>query len=231
MTTFYLSGPMTGHPEHNYPLFHEVEHELAEFLSAHLPPEEGWEIVNPARNFGGDRTRERVEYMRLDLQSVLKADVIVLLPGWQGSDGACKEVSLAEWTGKKFWQAERLDFEVEGDGFWGFRIEGVMIRSGVDASPPRAELLTTALGLVTGDRNNQYGPPTADFQRAAGILNALGYQALRGRDIQPHDIAVMVGAVKLSRITWQPEKDDNWIDLAGYAACGWECVTEELARV
>jgi len=28
--------------------------------------------------------------------------------------------------------------------------------------------------------------------------------------------------LKLSRIAWQPNKTDSWIDLAGYAACGWE---------
>ena len=91
----------------------------------------------------------------------------------------------------------------------------------------RAALLDEAKKLTTGDRNNQYGPPTQDFARTADLLNAMGYRGPQGRGLISHDVALIMGQLKLSRLVWSPEKRDSWVDLAGYAACGWECVTDE----
>lgn len=95
---------------------------------------------------------------------------------------------------------------------------------------PRALILREAERLIMGDRNNQYGPPTQDFDRTAAILNAMGYRAIGGRKLQPHDVALVVMAVKMSRLAWMPEKQDSWADMAGYVGCGWECVVEEGKR-
>lgn len=91
----------------------------------------------------------------------------------------------------------------------------------------RTDVLDKAERAINGDRNNHYGPPTQDFARSAGVLNSLGYRAPGGREILPHDIAVMALAIKLSRIVWSPEVEDHWVDVAGYAACAYECVIEE----
>jgi len=86
----------------------------------------------------------------------------------------------------------------------------------------RSSLLNEAEELVTGDRNNQYGEPHQDFARTAGALTALGYRGPNGRDMQAHDVAIMVSVVKMSRLMWTPTKRDSWVDIAGYAACGYE---------
>lgn len=92
---------------------------------------------------------------------------------------------------------------------------------------PRAGVLDEAKTLVTQDRNNQYGPPTQDFQRTADILHALGLRTLNGvggaTKLQAHHVALILAALKMSRLTWDPTKRDSWVDLAGYAACGYEC--------
>lgn len=96
---------------------------------------------------------------------------------------------------------------------------------------PRQLLLEEATQLTCGDRNAQYGDPLQDFKRSAAILNALGYQnSLNGgvRQLTGHDVALIVAAVKMSRIAWAPSKRDSWVDLAGYAACGWENVEAQL---
>lgn len=96
---------------------------------------------------------------------------------------------------------------------------------------PRKALLDEATALVTGDRNAQYGDPLQDFKRSAAILNAMGYQnTLNGgtRQLTGHDIALIVAAIKMSRIAWAPWKRDSWVDLAGYAACGWENVEGQM---
>lgn len=96
---------------------------------------------------------------------------------------------------------------------------------------PRASALNEARDLITGDRNNQYGPPTQDFQRTADLLNALGYRRMdvqRGATkILASDVAIIIAQVKVSRIMHSRGKRDSWVDLAGYAACGYECAVEE----
>jgi hypothetical protein len=101
-----------------------------------------------------------------------------------------------------------------------------------EAEPaPRASMLREAETLICGDRNNQYGPPTQDFQRTADLLNALGYKRLDAEDvihdILPSDVALIIAQVKVSRIIHSRHKRDSWVDLAGYAACGYECAEEE----
>ncbi len=86
----YISGPMTGRPDFNYPAFFEAERRLREA---------GWEPVNPARNFGGDTTRHRSEYMRMDIANVVMCDAIALLPGWRESRGALLEAMVAQECG------------------------------------------------------------------------------------------------------------------------------------
>lgn len=94
----------------------------------------------------------------------------------------------------------------------------------------RRTLLHGAADLVDGDRNNQYGDPIGDFRCIADMWSAY----LRRHDnipaelaLQPHDVAAMMSLVKISRIAWSPEKEDSWMDLAGYAACGWDCSLRE----
>ena len=82
----------------------------------------------------------------------------------------------------------------------------------------RSDILKGAEALVNGDRNNQYGDPKQDFQRTADM-----WTAYLGTEVQPHDVAALMSLLKLSRIRWAPEKEDSWMDLAGYAACGWDC--------
>lgn len=95
----------------------------------------------------------------------------------------------------------------------------------VDASP-RAGVLDEAKKLITGDRNNQYGPPTQDFDRTAAALNGLGYR-LNDKPLKGSDVAIIMATLKLSRLIWQRDKRDSWVDLAGYAGCGFECAEGE----
>ena len=97
----------------------------------------------------------------------------------------------------------------------------------------RTALLLDADAAITGDRNNQYGPPSQDFQRTAEALTALGFRvrSVSGAPeyvpLEAHHVAIIMGALKLSRLMWSPANRDSWVDLAGYAACGYECVVEE----
>ncbi|NDC90202.1 MAG: hypothetical protein EB075_15620 [Bacteroidetes bacterium] len=92
----------------------------------------------------------------------------------------------------------------------------------------RTRVLSEADRLVNGDRNVDYGDPISDFRTTAEMWSAYLSRRLGAPvSLKPHDVAALMMCLKLSRISWSPEKEDNWIDLAGYAACGWDCVQEE----
>lgn len=94
----------------------------------------------------------------------------------------------------------------------------------------RKRILDTASKLIHGDRNNQYGPPTQDFDRTARLWTAYFGEKLKpGARFQAHDVASFMALLKLSRLAWQSDKEDSWVDLAGYAACGAECALPEEA--
>lgn len=87
---------------------------------------------------------------------------------------------------------------------------------------PRAELLREAEGLITGDRNQSYGTPTQNFQNIADLWNVqFGHMLAEGHKFTAPHIAQAMAHVKLARMAAQPKRD-NYLDLAGYAACGWE---------
>lgn len=87
--TIYLSGPMTGLPEFNYPLFHDVARRLRAA---------GHAVYNPAdypHNASDGPFPIREAFAEYSEFICLRADMIVLLPGWMGSKGAFAERLLA----------------------------------------------------------------------------------------------------------------------------------------
>lgn len=86
----------------------------------------------------------------------------------------------------------------------------------------RSDLLKEAVEVLSL-RGEHYGEVSADFSRVAKMWSCL-YEA--GRDIEPHEVAMHMICIKLSRLVESPGHRDNWLDIAGYAACGWEAVVE-----
>lgn len=79
----------------------------------------------------------------------------------------------------------------------------------------KTQILSRANVIVTGDRQNDYGEVEDNFGRIAGM-----WSAYVGADITSQDVACMLGQVKMARVKSGHHKDDNWVDIAGYAACG-----------
>ena len=93
----YLSGPMTGLPQHNYPCFHAA---AKRFRDA------GWDVFNPAESFGARMDLPREVYLRKDFHALSgPCDAIALLPGWRNSIGARAEYMLAVSMGLTIYDA------------------------------------------------------------------------------------------------------------------------------
>lgn len=95
----YISGPMTGYPDNNFPAFNEY---------AALLREQGHEVVNPAEiNVGLVEPEHGTPEWQAFYQACLRADIkelcgcneIHLLPGWENSNGAHLELYIAHRLG------------------------------------------------------------------------------------------------------------------------------------
>jgi len=78
-------------------------------------------------------------------------------------------------------------------------------------------ILEEAISLISKDRHDDHGPADKSFGRIAKL-----WSIILDTQVQPHQVAQCMIAVKLSRINHTSVNDDNWIDIAGYAALGGE---------
>ena len=79
----YISGPMQGIEDFNYPAFNQAERELKEA---------GFVVINPTRHPEGLEYEQYMQYAMLDVEI---CDIVMLLPNWTGSPGAKREAKKA----------------------------------------------------------------------------------------------------------------------------------------
>ena len=91
----------------------------------------------------------------------------------------------------------------------------------------RASVLREAESLITGDRNVSYGSPTQNFKNIAALWTTRYAHKLKdGEAFTGSDVADAMILLKVARNIAQPKRD-NAVDLAGYAACGYEALLDE----
>lgn len=71
-------------------------------------------------------------------------------------------------------------------------------------------LLSTLL-----QRGETYGDPTDSMRHHAEF-----FSRVLGQEVPPERAAMLLAALKLSRLSYDPEHLDSWMDLAGYALIG-----------
>jgi len=192
----YIAGPMTGHEDHNFPAFHAA---ADRFRQA------GWEVANPAENFGGRTDLPRETYLRADVALLSRCDAMAMLPGWERSHGATLEVVLAVELGLRFFDA-RSGMQMEEPP-----------RTTYSAENGTASVLDTAKRITAGSRRADYGHPADDFARTAAMWTGiLADRLCEGEAITAMDVPLCLIAVKLARQVHR-HKRDNLVDIAGYA--------------
>lgn len=91
MKRVYISGPMTGLPDLNFPAFN---------AAAALLRARGLEVVNPAE-ISVQNPGNWEDCMKADIKALCDCDALALLPGWANSRGAHLEVHLAHRLGMR----------------------------------------------------------------------------------------------------------------------------------
>jgi hypothetical protein len=252
----YIAGPMRGVAWFNYPMFDRVAKELRDAGNEVISPADedrkvGFDpFANPeyriadACTFPSEASFESFDKtVRRCLEAVLRCDEIVLLPGWENSQGALAELAIAAWMGKRVRQvdideqdrlATKTSFMVNrcvafclSEAFWPnavvFHETQKFISHFDDNHKDDEDILVKAYRITRGDRQASYGPPDQDFRRTAGMWSALFLSKLKdGVTFESRDVALAMILLKTSRETHQ-RKRDNWVDIAGYASCGSRC--------
>jgi hypothetical protein len=180
----YIAGPMTGIENLNFPAFHAA---ADRFRQA------GWEVANPAENFGGRTDLPRESYLRADVVLLAHCDAIAMLPGWRHSRGALLEWAIARELRMDVYDAETMDL----------------------LAPE--SVLDTAARITEGSRQADYGHPRDDFAKTAAMWTGiLGSKLREDAVITAGDVPLCMIAVKLARQAHR-HKRDNLVDIAGYA--------------
>ena len=85
----------------------------------------------------------------------------------------------------------------------------------------RDQILKQASDLIYGDRQDDYGHPSDNFDRIAKL-----WSVILKMDVQMWQVALCMNQVKVARLVNEPAKTDSWIDGAAYMALGGELATE-----
>ena len=91
---------------------------------------------------------------------------------------------------------------------------------------PRVAALREAARIISGDRNKQYGGPEENFTRTAQI-----WSVIMGIEFTAEDVAMMMVGLKVARyVNRGGFQADTWVDIAGYAGCGFEVGSVEMTK-
>lgn len=145
-----------------------------------------------------------------------------------GKDLKVIDVCKCEET-RHFVRCMKCDYEgpfslrddLEAMGAWNGCVDALECQNTEPAT--RKTILEAAEKCVCNDRQDQYGKPEDSFSAIANLWTA--YLDI-GRDITPVDVAQMMILLKVGRAKGNPAHADNWIDMAGYAACAGEIAAE-----
>ncbi len=84
----------------------------------------------------------------------------------------------------------------------------------------REQTIDTALGLIKGDRANEYDTKddaSGNFRRIAAL-----WSVIVGVEVSPVQVALCLIQLKIARLVVKPSHKDSWVDIVGYGGLGSE---------
>ena len=117
-----------------------------------------------------------------------------------------------------------IDWEKEEANLWNTRVSAKEeIKDNTKKeNVMKRELLEEAANIVEGQRKEDYGETYKSFERISNL-----WSAYLSCPISPSDVTAMMIMLKISRAKQTPTHKDSWVDMAGYAACGYEVAQKE----
>ena len=98
--------------------------------------------------------------------------------------------------------------------------------AGVDPNAwTRTGILNQAEQYVNVDRAATHGDMEDNFEAIATF-----WSTYLGTTIFSHDVGAMMALLKIARLKSNPTNAENWIDTAGYMACGGELATQKAHK-
>lgn len=96
----------------------------------------------------------------------------------------------------------------------------------------RAQFLDEVEKLVCKDRNVTHGDAEDNFRVIADLWNVYlrNSKGDNTDDLNNKDVAIMMCLFKISRLMTNVNNMENWLDLAGYAACGGGIVKKTIVK-
>lgn len=114
-----------------------------------------------------------------------------------------------------------LRSDLEAKGAWNGCVDALEYQKAKPTT--RKTILDAAEKCVCQDRQDTHGRPEDSFGAIADLWTAyLG----TGQEIDPVDVANMMVLLKIARAKENPKHQDNWVDMAGYAACAGEIAAD-----
>jgi hypothetical protein len=98
MKRIYISGPMSGLPRLNWPLFNRTAVRLRNLR---------WDVVNPVA-INSDPEADWLDCIAADLSAMKGCTAICMLPGWENSFGARIEHMAAQKLGLEIFDVSDL---------------------------------------------------------------------------------------------------------------------------
>lgn len=87
----------------------------------------------------------------------------------------------------------------------------------------RDDILYEAMHCINVDRAATHGDAEDSFSEIAKLWDWwLQNRTIPEAELLPEDVAMMMALFKIGRIAGNPTHDDNYVDLAGYAALAGE---------
>src|SRR5215469_4122926 len=220
---------MRSKPDCNYPLFNEVETWLKTAKAKRIMGGLDVEPVNPARNFNGETTHSFRKYISLSLRQTQACKAIVLLPGWEHSEGARLEAQMGLDCGLDFWLWQSETYVA---GCAAVPVSRALVGQILDATEPPHITLDTPIGpdvtieeeaallVRNGARQGTYGHPRGDFDTISRIWSAILSKA-NGFEVkvEAEQVALCMAGLKLSRLARDSQHHDSKVDVIGYMVC------------
>lgn len=222
-------GEIAGRPDHPSVMPDKGQSEHPRRAALGLGPAQGETMTDPDVEEVTQRTEchwERGDYVMLDVGHVVH---VVAADYPDNNDTAWLVVTDDnDWT--HVGKFERTLYVESNDPLVLYRESDRAVAADPNPSEqttvtPRGALLREAEALITGDRNKSYGEPRENMEVIAGLWN-LQLRKKLSAPLTATDVAVLMAHVKLSRLSHGVTRD-SFVDLAGYAAIGWE-VSDEM---